>query len=137
MRVVVLDAEAVKALCNVGHRAHRRIIRYLEAARRLQRPVVVPTVVLAELYRTRERSAMIDAGLSRAGEALTFRDTDRQFARYVGSTLGAAGASSELLADAHVASAAAEAGGGVVITSEPDDLERLCAPYRFVAVESM
>ncbi len=79
----------------------------------------------------------MDAGLARAGKALTLRDTDRQFARYVGSTLGAAQASSELLVDIHVASAAAEAGGGAVVTRDADNLELLCAPYRFVAVESV
>ena len=44
---------------------------------------------------------------------------------------------SEHLADAHVAAAAAEAGGRVVVTSDPGNLALLCAPYRFVTVEPL
>lgn len=137
MGAVVFDAEAVSACCNPSHQKHRSVVRYLEAARRLDRPVIVPTVVLAELYRGPGRSATVDAGFSRLSGALHLRDTDRRFARYVGSTLGAAAVGSEHLADAHVAAAAAEDGGGVVVTSDPDDLALLCAPYRFVTVEPL
>ena len=57
------------------------------------------------------------------------RDTDRSFARLVGGVLVAAGAGSDLLADAHAVAAAVETGGGVILTSDVADLERLAAAY--------
>jgi hypothetical protein len=57
------------------------------------------------------------------------RDTDRPLARLVGGVLTGAKADSRHLADAHVIAAAVEAGGGVVLTGDPDDLASLAAPY--------
>ena len=78
---------------------------------------------------------MIDSLLSRETEPLELRDTDRVLARLVGSVLAAAGAGSEDLADAHVVAAAIEAGGGVILTIDEDDLNRLANPYRTIVVE--
>lgn len=101
-------------------------------------PVVVPTTVLAELLQELTTVGHCRCWLVTPPRCLgPPRDTDRKFARYVGSTLGAAGVGSEYLADVHVAAAAAEAGGGAVVTGGPDDLARLCAPYRFVTVERL
>ena len=44
-------------------------------------------------------------------------------------------AGSALMVDAHVVAVAVEAGGGVVVTGDHDDLERLSASYRHLAVE--
>jgi predicted nucleic acid-binding protein len=109
----------------------------MEASRRLGRDVRVATVTLAELYRGAARSHSIDALLAREGEALRLRDTDRSLARLVGTLLYDAGAGSELLADAHSVAVTLEAGGGVVLTTDPDDLRRLAAPYRNVIVETL
>ncbi len=38
---------------------------------------------------------------------------------------------------AHVVAVAVEAGGGVVLTGDPEDLERLADPYRSVVVEGL
>lgn len=62
------------------------------------------------------------------------RDTDRALARFVGAVLHAAEAGSADIVDAHVV-AAAEAGGGLVLTGDPSGLERLAAPYRSTIVE--
>ena len=62
------------------------------------------------------------------------RDTDREFARYVGGLLSAAYADSSDLVDAHVIAAAVEAGGGLVLTVDEDDLNRLAAPYPNIQV---
>lgn len=105
----------------------------LEAARRLRRDVVVPAVILAELYRGPKQNQIVDSCLSRE-TGLDVRDTDRDFARLVGSVLGAAKAGSEDLADAHCIAAAVEAGGGVVITGHERDLERLASPYPNVQI---
>jgi hypothetical protein len=48
--------------------------------------------------------------------------------------LAAARAGSEHLADAHVIAAAVELGGGLVLTTDPDDLSRLAASYGNVTV---
>jgi len=39
------------------------------------------------------------------------------------------------MVDAHVVAVAVEAGGGVVVTGDRADLERLSASYRHLAVE--
>ena len=133
---VVLDAEAVNALLTRGHHGRRRVRRVIEAARHLQREIAVATVTLAELYRGVGRSQALDALLAREEpEGLLLRDTDRRLARLVGGLLAEAGLASAHLADAHAVAVAVEAGGGLVLTSDPQDLVRLAAPYRSVVVE--
>ena len=93
-------------------------------------------MTLAELYRGVGRSQALDALLAREEpEGLLLRDTDRRLARLVGGLLAEAGLASAHLADAHAVAVAVEAGGGLVLTSDPQDLVRLAAPYRSVVVE--
>ena len=133
---VVLDAEAVSALINPRHPAERKVRLAMEAARRLGREVVIATGTLAELYRGPGRSHDLDALLSRQSpHGLVLRDTDRSLARLIGALLTEAGAGSELFADAHPVAVAVEVGGGVVYTADPDDLNRLAAPYGTVVIE--
>lgn len=133
---LVLDAEAVSALGEPGTDGFDRVRAALTAADRLGRDAVVACVTLAELYRGRNRSQVVDALLSRES-GLVLRDTDRSFARLVGGILAAAGAGSELLADAHAVAAAVETGGGLVMTSDVADLERLAAPYANIHVSKI
>ena len=42
-----------------------------------------------------------------------------------------------MIVDAHVVAAAVESGGGVVVTADRKDLERLSAPYHHVLVEAL
>lgn len=130
---MALDAGAVSALAGPPTRRNREARAALRAAQRLNRRVVVPAVVLAELYRGSRHNHLVDALLSRE-TGIQVRDTDRPFARLVGGVLTAARAGSELLADAHVVAAAVEAGGGIALTTDPDDLDRLAAAYRNVTV---
>ena len=132
-RCVVLDSEAVYALAGGASRRQREARAALEAAVRFDRDVIVPALVLAELYRGRGRSQSIDAFLSRE-PGIQLRVTDREFARLVGAVLAGAGAGSELVVDAHSVAAAIEAGGGIVLTTDGPDLSRLAAPYRNVQV---
>jgi len=134
---VVLDSEGLNALIQSGHPGHQAIRWAMAEARRLRRDVVVPTVILAELYRGAGRNRALDALLARESDALLLRDTDRGLARLVGAVLAEAGVGSEYLADAHAVAAAVEDGGGVVLTGDPDDLSRLAAPYRTVVIESL
>jgi predicted nucleic acid-binding protein len=133
-RSVVLDAEALSRLARPARRAEIRAA--LEAARRLRRDVITPAVVLAELYRGPGHSQLVDACLARE-TGIAVRDTDKPLARLVGGVLSAAGAGSEDLADAHVVAAAVEAGGGIVLTGDPGDMERLAAGYPHVHVEAI
>lgn len=133
---VVLDAEAVNALVERGHAERRTVSRYLAIALRYGWRVCVPSVTLAELYRGAARSRALDAMLARTDDVLT-RDTDPRFARLVGSLLHDAGAGSALLAGAHAVAAAVEAGGGIVLTGDPHDLNRLTAGSPRVVVTAL
>lgn len=130
---LVLDAEAISALASERGRRFREVQAALEAARQLRRDVATPAVVLAELYRGHSKNAVVDACLSR-NSWVRVQTTDRDFARFVGGVLAAAKADSSLLADAHVVATAVVAGGGVILTGDRVDIERLAAPYLSVAV---
>jgi hypothetical protein len=106
---VVLDAEAVSAVARRKSKRDLEVRAAMHAAHRLGRDVIVPTVILAELYRRRGHNQLIDAALSRETGMRT-RDTDRTLARLVGGVLSAARAGSEHLADAHVVAVAVEDG---------------------------
>lgn len=130
---LVLDAEALSSLARLRGSRFHEVRAALTAARRLGRDVVTPAVTLAELYRGPGHNQVVDACLSR-DTGIRIRDTDRPFARYVGGVLAAAGAGSGDIADAHAVAAAIEAGGGVVLTGDVDDLTRLAAAYPNVHV---
>ena len=90
----------------------------------------------AELYRGAGHNQVVDACLSRES-FIDVRETDRELARYVGGVLGAARADSTHLADAHVVAVAVEAGGGVIITVDEDDLTRLASGYPNIHIVSI
>jgi predicted nucleic acid-binding protein len=135
--ILALDSEALSSLAGRDSPGRRRVRLAMEAAQRQGRDVVVPTLVLAELARGVRRSQTIESLLGRELGALILRDTDRRLARLVGGVLHAAGAGSEDIVDAHVVAVAVEAGGGVVLTADVDDLERLAMPYRSIVVEGL
>lgn len=132
---LVLDAEAVSVLIGAERGSRLTVRRAMEAAYRLDRDVVVATLTLAELYRGAGRSQALDSLLARENDAVLLRDTDRQLARVVGSVLFQASMSSAHIVDAHAVALAVEDGGGVVLTADVADLERLAAPYRTIAIE--
>ena len=132
-RVLVLDAEALSSLARGRGPQFREVHAALEAARRLQREVVTPAVILAELYRGPGHNQVVDSCLSRE-TGIQVRDTDRGLARIVGGVLAGARADSADLADAHVVAVAVEAGGGVLVTGDAGDLGRLAAAYTNVQV---
>jgi predicted nucleic acid-binding protein len=133
--IVVLDSEAFNVLAGAASVRKQRVRRILRAAYRLNREVVVPVVVLAELYRGRGHNQLVDACLARESASLSTRDTDRGLARLVGGVLAAAGADSGMIVDAHVVATAVEAGGGVAVTGDEPDLNRLAAGFPHVVVE--
>jgi predicted nucleic acid-binding protein len=135
--IVALDCEAVNVLAGRDSPTKRRVRGALRSVNRRRYDVVVPTLVLAELYRGRGRTQLVDAFLARHEDWIQTRDTDRHLARFVGAILHTAGAGSEHIVDAHVVAVVAEGGGGVVLTADADDLTRLAAPYRSVMVEAL
>lgn len=132
-RCVVLDAGAMSALAGRPTRRNLEVRAALRAAVRLDRDVLVPAVILAELYRGPGHNQLVDACLSRE-TGIGVRDTDRPMARLVGGVLAAASADTQHLADAHVVATAVDLGGGIALTTDPEDIGRLAAAYRNVTV---
>ena len=125
---VVLDADGLSALAEV--RPPNRLRLILDEAHRQDRDVLVPAVVCAEVCRGIERTRAVEAAISRArcrhGRApVVIVDTDFELARQVGAILHATRSGTEDLVDAHVVAACVCYGGGLVITSDPDDIARL------------
>jgi len=133
---LVLDSEALSSLARSRGPRFGEVRAALTTAYRLQRDVITPAVILAELYRGPGQNQVVDSCLSRE-TGIRVRDTDKAFARYVGGVLAAARSDSADMADAHVVAAAVEAGGGVVLTIDTDDLTRLAASYQNVHVTSL
>lgn len=128
---VVLDADGLDALADPSPpHAFRALLR--EALDR-GRDVLVPAVVCAEACRGPGRTRRVETALARHRPTRGQRppvavvDTDFLFARQVGAVLYGVGARSADLADAHVVAVCARHGGGLVITSDPDDIARLVA----------
>jgi predicted nucleic acid-binding protein len=128
---VVLDADGLDALADPSPpNAFRALLR--EALDR-GRDVLVPAVVCAEACRGPARTRRVETALARHRPTRGQRppvavvDTDFVLARQVGAVLYGAGAASADLADAHVVAVCARRGGGLVITSDPDDIARLAA----------
>ncbi len=135
--ILALDAEAVNVLAGPESPRKRRVRQAMQAAAQVGRDVVVPTLVLSELHRGPGRTSRVEALLARHEGAVVCRHTDRVLARIVGGVLHASSSGSEDIVDAHVVAVAVEAGGGVVLTGDTDDLERLAGPYRSIVVEGL
>lgn len=128
---VVLDADGLDALADPAPPlAFRELLR--EALAR-GRDILVPAVVCAEACRGATRTRRVEAALARhrpnRGQRppVAVVDTDFALARQVGAILHGAAAGSVDLADAHVVAVCARRGGGLVLTSDPDDIARLAA----------
>ncbi len=123
---LVLDAAGLDALSRT--RPSDTLRALLSEAARLNREVLVPTVVCAEVARGRDRTRALEAALARHERARGDRpavrlvDTDFVVARLVGAVLTASGSGSERIVDAHVVAVCVPAGGGLVVTSDPDDI---------------
>lgn len=126
---VVLDAEGLDALCD--HRPPEQFRALLHEAWVRDRDVLVPAVVCAETCRGVARTRRVEAAVARHGRAhgevpaLSVVVTDLTLARQVGAVLHGAGADSRDMVDAHVVAVCAVHGGGLVVTADGDDIERL------------
>ncbi|MDQ2708548.1 MAG: PIN domain-containing protein [Actinomycetota bacterium] len=111
-RPVVLDAGALIAF----ERLDRRIVRLLELAEEVH----VPGAVVAQVWRNPARQVRLVRLL--AAEPVTLVPLDGIEARAVGQLCAASGTSD--VADASVALLGRRT-GGVVVTTDPDDLRRI------------
>jgi predicted nucleic acid-binding protein len=135
-RALILDSEAVTVLGGRPSKRQQEVRAAMRAAALRQREVIVPAVILAELYRGAGRNQVVDGCLARE-TGIKVRDTDRSLARIVGGVLAGAKADSRHLADAHVVAAAVEMGGGVLLTGDPHDLAALAEPYANITVQPL
>lgn len=134
MSALVLDNEAVGALRDTGHPKHLAVVAHLQAVvgrrrRGASTDVVVPTAVRAEAGW--DRSSASAAAINR----FRVRDVPLDPIR---TDLAAAIVVREQVsvADAHVGACVAAAGWTdvVVLTSDPGDMTRVCAPVSIRAV---
>jgi hypothetical protein len=127
VRTVVLDNEAVRALADPRHRKHRRMLAMIEAvAARILRAagsvhLVVPTAVRVEAHW--HRTAPTAAAINR------LRIADVPLDAYLADRAATASRTLRVsVADAHIAaSLTTTTGPHTVLTSDPDDLDRIAA----------
>ncbi|HET8615053.1 MAG TPA: PIN domain-containing protein [Actinomycetales bacterium] len=128
---LVLDSAGLEALARA--RPSDSIRALLAEAHRRGREVLVPTLVCAEVARGQQRTRRLEAALHRheatQGERPPVRlvDTDFTLARQVGAILAATRSRSDRIVDAHTVAVAVAHGGGLVVTSDPDDINALAA----------
>jgi predicted nucleic acid-binding protein len=126
---VVLDSAGLDALASARPSPAFRAL--LEEAWARERDVIVPAIVCAEVCRTAARTRAVEAAIGRHDRSVGQRpavrivDTTFDLARSVGAILARSRASSADIVDAHVVAIAARHGGGLVITSDPEDIARL------------
>ena len=137
MKTLVLDSEAISRLARArGGAARGTVYEWLCAAERMSAEVVVPAAVLAEQYRGAGYDQAIDACLTRY-PGIHVIDTTRSLARRIGNLLANVKAGSEHHVDATVVAVALAQGGGVILTSDVDDLSRLASAYRDITVVAL
>jgi hypothetical protein len=130
--LVVLDAAAFDIL----DKAFDDHLRDLMKVRPVGTKVLCAAITLAEVCRGNARTHQVAAALrrDRGGWRIEVVPTNERLAKRVGGLLHAAKLDSCHLADAHVVALCAEADRAVVITSDPDDINRLAVNLPAVRV---
>lgn len=137
MKTLILDSQAISELARAQEGALPGIVlSALKAALLTDSDVVVPAAVLAEQYRGGRHDQLVDACLSR-WHGIGVVHTDRSLARKVGNLLARHALGSRHHVDATVIAAALNAGGGLILTSDPDDLERLADGFVGIQVRRL
>ncbi|GAC1603393.1 MAG: hypothetical protein NVS3B21_31960 [Acidimicrobiales bacterium] len=124
-----LDAEGVvKAATN-----DPRVQAFLTSAQRRDARVVVSAITLAEVLRGGRRDAAVHRILNRVSHVPVTDD----LARAAGILLGSANLSDSTVDAVVAATALAEFGPVLLLTSDPDDLGRLTRGHPSVAVQKI
>jgi predicted nucleic acid-binding protein len=133
---LVLDAGALSVLADRRRTdATRRVRALLAAALARDSEVVVPSAVLAELYRGDASDAAIDRVLT--GRGVRTVTSGRRIARTAGGLRYRDRLDSCHVVDCIVVATAVRLGGGVIATGDPDDMERLARDHPNVAIHPM
>jgi hypothetical protein len=137
MSSLILDSEAFSSLARArtGERPGA-VHAALKAAAEQDADVLVPAAVLAEQYRGGGHDQVTDSCLGRY-TGIEVVDTTRALARRVGNLLARSGRGSEDHVDATVVAVAVMAGGGVIATGDPDDIEALAQGLVGVTVQPL
>lgn len=126
---VVLDADGLDALSEQTPPTMFRALLHEAWVR--ERDVLVPAVVCAEACRGPARTRRVEVAVARHASARGQRPplrvvaTDFGLARQVGAVLHGAASDSCDMVDAHVVAVCAQHGGGLVVTADAADIERL------------
>jgi predicted nucleic acid-binding protein len=130
--MLLLDSEALSAIAQ-GPRNRRDRVRALIAQMRSRElPVALVATVLAEVIRGRPADAGVFAAVKR--ERVQVLPADTRISVRAGQLLGSIRSGSELAIDAFTIAAADLAGGAVIATSDPRDLQRLAAHAQNVLI---
>lgn len=123
--MLLLDAEALSAVAH-GPEARRNKVRGLIVQMRARElPIATVASVLAEVVRGRAADAGVFASLRR--ERVYVHAVDTRTGVRAGQLLGRIRAGSEMAVDAFTVAVADLAGGAIVATTDPRDLQRLAA----------
>lgn len=134
---LILDSEALSALARPrsAPQTHERVRAAMRSAQRRREPVRIPTATLLELYRGAGTDEAIDLELGRGyAKVIT---TGVRIARIAGHLLASIGAGSDLAVDALVVATAVRLGGGMILTHDPSDLDRLAAGQSNVRIAAV
>lgn len=123
--MLLLDSEALSAVAHGPARRRDRVRALIMEMRRRELPVATVAAVLAEVVRGRPQDAGLFAGLRR--ERVEVHPVDSRVGVRAGQLLGATRSGSECAVDAFVVAVADLAGGAVIATVDPRDLDRLAA----------
>ena len=133
---VVLDSEAVSSLAHPRERgaSARRAQAVLVAAERRSALIRVPAAVLVEVFRGGPRDAAIDRIVNVPERVVA---TDARIARLAGRMLGRHDLDSRHAVDAIVVATAAALGASLILTGDPNDLDRLAVEHPQVVVVAL
>ena len=123
--MLLLDSEALSAIAHGPANRRDRVRALVAEMRRRELPVATVASVLAEVVRGRPADAAVFAGLRR--ERVEVHPVDTRVGVRAGQLLGRIRAGSEMAIDAFTVAAGDVAGGAVVATVDPHDLQRLAA----------
>lgn len=134
MAALVLDSEAVSALAvRRTTDITRRVRALLTVALDREVDVVVPSAVLAELYRGDTTDAAIDTVLARRGMSTV--TSGRRIVRTAGALRHRDRLDSCHVVDCIVVATAIRLGGGVIATEDPTDMQQLARDHPNVVVQ--
>ena len=137
MSTVVLDSEAMNRIVRSSRGSSPvGVHAFLIAALQTGSDVMVPAAVLSELYRGSGYDAALDSCLKRYS-CIEVIATDRRVAKIVGHLLSDRGLGSTHHVDACVVASAIVAGGGIILTCDPDDMRRLAADQLSVDIHTI